>query len=62
MKYVRLKTLEDFKKHVTGKWAKDIWLWNTFRENTCYVPSEQFFISLDRAKQLNYEEIEQFKK
>ena len=53
MEYIQLKTKEQFKevmKEYNTTW-KD-WMWDGFRENTCYVPSENYFISLDKAEKL----------
>lgn len=54
MTYIRLKTKEQFKETVGDKWKKETWLWDTFREETCYIPLENCFISLDRAIKLGY--------
>ena len=54
MKYIRLKTKEQFKEIVSGKWKKETWLWNTYKEDTCYVTEGEYFISLSRAKELGY--------
>lgn len=55
MEYIQLKTKEQFKQAMkehnkTDKWGD--WMWNHFKENTCYVPSEDYFISLDKAEKL----------
>ena len=55
MEYIQLKTKEQFnqvmKEHnKTNKWGD--WMWNHFKENTCYVPSEDYFISLDKVEKL----------
>ena len=54
MEYIQLKTKEQFKsvmKEYNSNWG--IWMWDAFRENTCYVPSENYFISLDKAIKIN---------
>ena len=53
MEYIQLKTKEHFKevmKEYNTTW-KD-WMWDRFRENTCYLPSENYFMSLDKAEKL----------
>jgi len=52
--YIRLKTKEQFKEVVSDKWKGKVWLWDTFRDDTCYVPDREYFISLSRAKELGY--------
>ena len=53
MEYIQLKTKEQFKE-VMKKYNKNwkLYMWGTFRENTCYLPSENYFISLDKAEKL----------
>lgn len=53
MKYIQLKTKQQF-KDVMKEYNKkhESWMWEAFRENTCYVPSENYFISLDKAEKL----------
>lgn len=55
MKYIQLKTKEQFKE-VMSQYNKDWkpYMWDTFRENTCYIPEENCFISLDKAVRLGY--------
>jgi len=53
---IQLKTKQQFKEVMLQHKAKwKVWMWDTFREETCYIPSENCFISLDRAKKLDYE-------
>jgi len=50
MKYIQLKTKEQFKETMTqynSKWK--LYMWDHFKENTCYIPDENCFISLDKA-------------
>ena len=56
MKYIILKTKEQFKE-VMKIYSKDwkLYMWDAFKSDTCYVPSENYFISLDRAKKLGEE-------
>lgn len=53
MKYIQLKTKQQFNTVMKeyDKKHKD-WMWDHFRENTCYIPSENIFISLDKAQKL----------
>lgn len=55
MKYIQLKSKEQFKEVMkeyskTDKWK--LYMWDLFRENTCYIPTEDYFISLDKAEKL----------
>lgn len=57
MEYVIIQNKKDFKplmKKYNSKWETQPFLWDTFKEETCYIPSEDCFISLKRAKELNY--------
>lgn len=58
MKYIILKTKEDF-NNIMKKYNKNWkdYLWDSFKENTCYIPSENCFISLEKAKEFKYLEI-----
>lgn len=50
--YIQLKTKEDFisiMKLYKSNWK--IYMWDLFKENTCYIPGENCFISLDKAKE-----------
>ncbi len=56
---IRLKSKEDFKK--CAKEYKDkstlswkIYQWNWFKENTCYIPTKDCFISLGKAIELKF--------
>jgi hypothetical protein len=53
MKYIQLKTKEDF-RNTMKEYNKDwkLYMWDTFKGDTCYVPSENYFISLDKAEKL----------
>jgi hypothetical protein len=55
MTYIRLKTVEEFKQ-VMEDYGRDWkpYLWQAFKEDTCYIPLENCFISLDRAIKLGY--------
>lgn len=62
MKYILLKTKDDFKriKEEYKNISKTCWkmyMWDLFRSKTCYVPNEDCFISLDKAKNLGYVEL-----
>lgn len=53
MKYIQLKTKEQFKEVMKEHNKKhNSYMWDGFKENTCYVPSEDYFISLDKAEKL----------
>lgn len=50
--YIILKTKEDFKeviKNYKSKWRSCAWFWNNFKENTCYIPTQDCFSSLDKV-------------
>ena len=55
MEFIRLKTKEDFKtareeyKNSSSVCWK-MYMWNFFRGNTCYIPEQDVFISLDKAE------------
>jgi len=56
---IRLKSREDFKKCAneykdksTLKW--EMFMWDWFKEDTCYMPEEDCFISLDKAIKLKF--------
>lgn len=55
-KVIQLKTKEQFNKVMQehNKTWKD-WMWDTFKKDTCYIPSENCFISLEKAKELGYD-------
>ena len=53
-KYIRLKTKEQFDEVIKDR--SKTWMWNSFKEDTCYLPEEKSFISLNKAIQLGYEE------
>ena len=59
MNYIILKTKDDFRKAMKI-YKKDwkLYMWDFFKENTCYIPSENYFINLDKAKKLGYSESE----
>lgn len=52
---IQLKTKEDFKK-ARDKYEKkssiswEMYMWDWFRENTCYIEEDDCFISLGKAK------------
>lgn len=53
MKYIILDTKDKFNEVMklygkTDKWQ--LYLWNFFKENTCYIPEEDSFINLEKAK------------
>jgi len=52
---IQLTSIDKFKL-IMHKYNKDWkqYMWSTFRENTCYIPNEDCFISLDKALELNY--------
>lgn len=55
MRYIQLKSKEHFK--VAMKQYKKDWkpyMWNTFKEDTCYLPEENCFLSLSKAIELGY--------
>jgi len=53
MKYIQIKTKDEFKELIKStKWKGSSFLWDHFRENTCYIPSEDCFISLEKALKL----------
>ncbi len=61
---IRLKSKEDFKK--CAKEYKDtstlgwkMYMWDWFEKKTCYVPSEDCLISLDKAVELKFIDPEQ---
>jgi hypothetical protein len=56
--YIILKTKDDF-RNTMKVYNKDweIYMWDSFRENTCYIPSENCFVSLDKAKELGFIEL-----
>ena len=59
MEYIRLATKEDFKKAMKTydkKWR--LYMWELFKKNTCYVPSEDYFISLEKAEKLGFKKLE----
>ena len=53
-KYIRLKTKQQFKEVVSDKWKGREFFWDAFKEETCDIPEEETFISLNRAKKLGY--------
>ncbi len=60
MKAIQLKSPQDFKKcrdefkdKSNACWEMHIW--NYFESSTCYIPSGDCFISLERAKQLKFD-------
>jgi hypothetical protein len=53
MDYILIKTKEDFKK-VRTKYKSDnlcwkLYMWDFFKEKTCYIPDEDCFISQKKA-------------
>ena len=58
MKYIQLHTKEDFKS-VMKKYnnGAHLYMWEHFKNETCYVPDKGFFISLEKAKQIKYSEL-----
>jgi len=50
VEYIQLKSKKHFVE-VMGQYGVNhkSWIWDTFKENTCYIPKENCFISLDRV-------------
>jgi len=55
MEYIQLKTKEEFKDtmYLYSKKHK-LYMWCFFKEQTCYIPEEDTFISLEKAKNLKF--------
>lgn len=50
MKYIQLHSKKQFQEvmgQYNAKWKT--YMWDLFKENTCYIPEENCFISLDKA-------------
>lgn len=50
MNYIQLKSKEHFKevmKQYNSKWKA--YMWDYFESDTCYIPEENCFISLDKV-------------
>lgn len=55
MECIRLKTKQEFEDVMKGRnksWG--LYMWDTFRENTCYIPEYNCFVSLNRAIELKF--------
>lgn len=55
-KLIQLHTKQQFEE-VMKLYDKDwkVWMWDTFRNETCYIPEENCFISLSKAIEMgNY--------
>ena len=53
---IRLRTKEQFKqvmKEYNCSW--ELFMWNHFKDETCFIPQEKVFISLNRAIEYGYE-------
>lgn len=53
---IRLKTkqqFKDIKEQHNLSWK--LYMWNYFKDETCYIPQEKVFISLDRAIEYGHE-------
>ena len=61
MKYIHLKTKQDFKKakniyiNEESSICWKMYMWDFFKSKTCYIPQEDCFISLDKAQKLGFE-------
>lgn len=56
MKYIQLHTKEQFKevmKSYNKNW--ELFMWYEFEGETCYIPEENCFINLERAKKFGTE-------
>lgn len=54
-KCIRIHKKADFNKIVSEKYKGQSYMWNYFQDETCFIPEENYFISLDKAKKLGYE-------
>lgn len=55
MNYIIIKNRKDFKplmKKYNSKWKA--YLWDTFQDETCYIPEKDCFISLQKAKEVKF--------
>jgi len=53
MNYIQIQNKSDFHKIVKSKKWKS-YMWDLFKENTCYIPDEDCFISLEKAENGKY--------
>ena len=55
MEYIQLMTKEDFKKVIKQYNKKHkLYMWDFYEEQTCYLPKEDTFISLEKAMILGF--------
>lgn len=57
MEYIQIKTKREFRRIVKNTKHK-LYMWDLFRENTCYVPEEDCFISVSKARELGFKIVE----
>lgn len=58
MEYIQLHTKENFKTVMNNYQKKhSLYMWDHFKSETCYIPAENCFISLQRAKEKGGREI-----
>ena len=58
MKYIRILNKKDFNKvmeEYNSNYKNS--MWDFCKSKTCYVPSENCFITLEKAQKLNYTEL-----
>ena len=60
MNYILVKTKDHFKQ-LMAQYEREwkLYMWDAFKEKTCYIPNENCFISLNRAEKLGYTELKQ---